>query len=203
VEQQLKARGICNPRVLRAMKSVERELFIPKDLVEFAYTDAPLPIDENQTISQPYMVALMTAELQLQGSEKVLEIGTGSGYQAAILGYLAAEVHTVERFDTLAQSAWQALRQLRLNNVHVHVGDGTRGWPEAAPYDAVIVTAAAPDIPEPLKEQLADQGRLIAPVGDRGIQNLTVVQRDGEKFKQKNHESCVFVPLIGEYGWPG
>ncbi len=201
VEEQLKARGIRDQRVLRAMEAVPRHLFVRPEDQEWAYADGPLPIGYGQTISQPYIVARMTELLGLKGDEKVLEIGTGSGYQAAILAHLAREVHTVERIPELVEMARQRLAKLGLTNVHVHHGDGTLGWPEAAPYDAILVTAAAPKVPEPLLEQLAEGGRLVAPVGSRGLQYLERWTREGQTFHRERFEPVAFVPLIGSYGW--
>ena len=202
VIEQIAARGVRDPRVLEAMRRVPRHLFVPPDYREEAYGDFPLPIGQGQTISQPFIVAYMSALLNLKGNEKVLEIGTGSGYQAAVLAHLAREVHTVERLPHLALRASERLETLGLNNVAVHVGDGTLGWPENAPYDAIIVTAAAPKIPEPLLEQLAEGGRLVAPVGDRGFQHLERWTRHQGALQREVLEPVAFVPLLGEYGWP-
>ena len=203
VREQLAARGVNDPRVLRAFRTVPRSRFCPASTpLEEAYADHPLGIGQGQTISQPYIVALMTESLQLeQGNERVLEIGTGSGYQAAILSRLAGEVHSVERLPSLAHSAEAVLKELGYSNVCVHTGDGTLGWPEAAPYDAILVTAAAPEIPSALQEQLADGGILLAPVGGRGVQRMLKLRRRGKKIERSQGESCVFVPLIGECGW--
>ena len=201
VRMQIEARGVRDPRVLEAMRTVPRHLFVPGHVIGSAYRDAPLPIGQGQTISQPYIVALMTELLELKGEEKVLEIGTGSGYQAAILGQLAAQVITVERIPQLAQEASELLVQLGYDNVHVKVGDGTLGWPDDAPYDAVIVTAASPQIPEPLKGQLTDGGRLVAPVGPRWTQELVRVRRRGDRYHSETLLGVAFVPLIGEHGW--
>lgn len=201
VRSQIAARGIRDGRVLAAMRAVPRHLFVPGHVVGSAYRDSPLPIGEGQTISQPYIVALMTELLQLKGTEQVLEIGTGSGYQAAILSQLAATVITVERFPSLAREAAQVLSRLGYGNVQVHVGDGSLGWPERAPYDAIIVTAAAPEVPEPLKAQLANGGRLIAPIGPRWTQELVRLRRHGDQFTNESLLGVVFVPLIGEHGW--
>jgi protein-L-isoaspartate(D-aspartate) O-methyltransferase len=201
VRMQIEARGVRDPRVLEAMRAVPRHLFVPGHVIGSAYRDAPLPIGQGQTISQPYIVALMTELLELKGEEKVLEIGTGSGYQAAILGQLAAQVITVERIPQLAQEASELLVQLGYDNVHVKVGDGTLGWPDDAPYDAVIVTAASPQIPEPLKGQLTDGGRLVAPVGPRWTQELVRVRRRGDRYHSETLLGVAFVPLIGEHGW--
>ena len=202
VIEQIAARGVRAPRVLEAMRRVPRHLFVPPDYREEAYGDFPLPIGQGQTISQPFIVAYMSALLNLKGNEKVLEIGTGSGYQAAVLAHLAREVHTVERLPHLALRARERLEALGLNNVAVHVGDGTLGWSENAPYDAIIVTAAAPKIPEPLLDQLAEGGRLVAPVGDRGFQHLERWTRHRGALQREVFEPVAFVPLLGEYGWP-
>jgi protein-L-isoaspartate(D-aspartate) O-methyltransferase len=183
------------------MREVPRHKFVPDHLAGTAYRDAALPIDRGQTISQPYIVALMTAELGLTGDEKVLEIGAGSGYQAAILGRLAREVISVERIPSLAQEAQDLLDSLGYDNVRIVVGDGTEGWPDEAPYDAIIVTAAAPEVPEPLKGQLADGGRLLVPVGPRWTQQLTRVRRVEDEFHTESLLGVAFVPLIGEHGW--
>ena len=203
VEQQLIPRGIANRRVLAAMRSVLRHRFMPESVRHQAYVDAAIPIGEGQTISQPYMVAIMTELLDLKGTEKVLEIGTGSGYQAAVLGELAADVHTVERLPHLAERAAAVLKELRYDNVHVHVGDGTLGLPEHAPFDCVIITAAAPDIPAPLIEQLREGGIIIVPVGDRYSQILMKGRKTGGRLTEESHTPCAFVPLIGEHGWKG
>ncbi len=201
VAEQIAARGVRDARVLWAMEEVPRHRFLPPEEQSWAYSDGPLPIGHGQTISQPYIVALMTELLALQGDERVLEIGTGSGYQAAILGKLAAEVHTVEIIPELAEGAQCILTELGLANVHVHIGDGSLGWPVAAPYDGILVAAAAPDVPRPLLEQLADGGRLVIPIGGRGFQELQLWKRRGERFRQERSISVAFVPLRGEYGW--
>lgn len=200
VETQLKARGIRDKRVLEVMARVPRHLFVREEDRNLAYSDSPLPIGYGQTISQPYIVARMTELLELRGHEKVLEIGTGSGYQAAVLGMLVQEVHTVERIPELAEQARRRLEALCLSNVHVHVGDGTLGWPEAAPYDAILVTAAAARVPPPLLAQLKDGGRLVAPVGEWGLQILERWTREGDRFRRERFEPVAFVPLVGRYG---
>ena len=201
METQIKLRGIKDERLLEAMSKVKRHLFVPTHLQNLAYSDRPLPIGEGQTISQPYIVALMTQSLALKGDEKVLEIGTGSGYQAAILSRLVKEVYTIERVKSLVELAKRALKKLSYLNVHVVEGDGTLGFSEQAKYDAIIVTAACFKIPGELIRQLADGGRLIIPVGDRDSQVLVkVVKEEGEIFK-KELCGCVFVPLVGEDGW--
>lgn len=201
VRNQIETRGITDPLVLAAMRQVPRHLFVPVEMRDSAYRDAPLPIGEGQTISQPYIVALMTEMLELTGEERVLEIGTGSGYQAAVLSLLAREVYTVERLPTLARHAEELLHQLGYHNVRVRVGDGTLGWSEYAPYEAIIVTAASPDIPPPLLDQLADGGRFIAPIGPRWTQTLVRVRREGDKFHREYLTAVAFVPLVGEHGW--
>lgn len=201
VERQIRARGVSDPLVLAAMRKVPRHLFVPEDYAGAAYDDRPLPIGEGQTISQPYMVAIMTETLKLEGNEKVLEIGTGSGYQAAILAEIADHVVTVERKDGLKERATRLIRELGYVNVEAVTGDGSRGYPARAPYDAIIVTAGAPRVPELLVEQLAAGGRLVIPVGNTFHQTLTRVTRTAEGEQTENLEGCVFVPLIGEYGW--
>ena len=201
VETQIGARGVTDPRVLAAMGKVPRHLFIPKHLWDQAYSDYPLPIGEDQTISQPYIVALMTAALELTGPEKVLELGTGSGYQAAILAELAREVYTIERLAALTRAATEVITALGYTNVHERVGDGTLGCPDAAPFDAILVTAGSPQVPAPLVEQLAMGGRLVIPVGDRFSQTLTRVRRTPEGLQNDYLGGCRFVKLIGRHGW--
>jgi protein-L-isoaspartate(D-aspartate) O-methyltransferase len=203
VEQAIVARGVRSEPVLRAMRQVPREAFLPHQLREFAYEDSPLPIEEGQTISQPYIVAFMTEALALAGGEKVLEIGTGSGYAAAVLAEIAGEVYTVERIGQLAEKAASALADLGYSNVHVLHGDGTKGWPDHAPYDGIIVAAGGPKIPESLKEQLKIGGRLVIPVGsDPKIQELVRVTRISEdEYRREDLADVRFVPLIGHEGW--
>jgi len=201
VKRQLEARGIKDRRVLDVMREVPRHLFVPTAYRERAYDDCPLPIDERQTISQPYMVAWMTELLHLKGGETVLEIGTGSGYQAAVLSKLARFVYTVERIPSLAESAGRRLRDAGMTNVEVVEGDGTEGLPEHAPYEGIIVTAGSPSVPPTLVEQLADGGRLAIPVGSSAVQMLTVVEKRGDRTITREEGSCVFVPLVGRYGW--
>lgn len=201
VRQQIAARGIREQRVLEAMRAVPRHLFVPVDAREMAYQDGPLRIGQGQTISQPYIVALMTEMLELTGHERVLEIGTGSGYQAAILSLLASHVYTIERHAALASRARELLHGLGYQNISIRVGDGTLGWPEHAPYDAVMITAAAPSLPDPLIDQLADGGRLVAPVGGGWSQMLVRIRREGKKLHSEEMSSVAFVPLIGEFGW--
>jgi protein-L-isoaspartate(D-aspartate) O-methyltransferase len=201
VKRQLESRGIRDRRVLEAMQTVPRHLFVLPAYRERAYDDCPLPIDERQTISQPYMVAWMTELLHLKGGETVLEIGTGSGYQAAVLSKLARFVYTVERIPSLAESAGRRLRDAGVTNVEVVVGDGTEGLSEHAPYEGIIVTAGSPSVPPTLVEQLADGGRLVIPVGSSAVQMLTVVEKRGDRTITREEGSCVFVPLVGRYGW--
>jgi len=201
VRSQLIPRGIRDPKVLAAMRKVPRHLFVEEALRSQAYGDFPLPIGEQQTISQPYIVAFMTESLELTGTEKVLEIGTGCGYQAAILAELVPQVYSIERLPDLAAKARRTLEALRYFNVKIKVGDGTLGWPEEAPFDAIMVTAAAPGIPRPLLDQLAMGGRLVIPVGDRFSQTLDVVHKTSEGIKHDYRGGCRFVKLIGSYGW--
>jgi len=194
-------RGIKEQKVLDAFQKVERHKFIPKDLAANAYADFPVPIGNGQTISQPYIVALMTECLSLTGKEKVLEIGTGSGYQAAILAELSKEVYSVERFENLAKSAQDILNELGYTNIKIKVGDGTLGWPEEAPFDRIIITAASPKIPLPLTEQLKDGGKLILPMGESFSQVLTLFEKKKDKLESMQICGCVFVPLVGKYGY--
>ena len=200
---QLESRGISDKRVLQAMGKVPRHHFVPLESRESAYMDGPLPIGEGQTISQPYMVALMTQCLELKGKEKVLEIGTGSGYQSAILMELARELYTIERIHSLAEKAKKKLSELDYNLFHIRVDDGTKGWPEEAPFDGIIVTAGAPEIPEILVNQLSEGGRLVIPVGSRISQRLYKCIKKVGKCVKEEDTMCIFVPLIGEYGWDG
>jgi protein-L-isoaspartate(D-aspartate) O-methyltransferase len=201
VERQLRKRGIRDERVLTAMLNVPRHEFVPPALAAEAYTDRPLPIGHEQTISQPFMVAAMTAALELSGGERALEIGAGSGYQAAVLSLLAREVHTVEMHEDLANDTAERLRRLGYDNVQVHIGDGTLGWPDAAPFEAIVVTAAAPGIPPPLAAQLAEGGRLVIPVGTPDEQRLLRVVKHGDALTERELYHCRFVPLVGQYGW--
>ncbi len=203
VRHQLKSRGIRDTRLLEAMGNVPRHVFVPREYVDQAYADGPLPIGGGQTISQPFMVAWMTELLTLTGQEKILEVGTGSGYQAAILSLLADRIFSIERSRELAAQARERLRWLGYGNVEVIEGDGSQGYPEGAPYDGIIVTAGAPDIPRPLLEQLAEVGRLVIPVGGSGMQMLVLAQRRGDEFPTRELGSCAFVPLLGRYGWSG
>jgi protein-L-isoaspartate(D-aspartate) O-methyltransferase len=202
VQSQLRDRGIKDPRVLAAMAAVPREAFVPEGERGGAYDDGPLPIGAGQTISQPYMVARMTELLRLTGGERVLDIGTGSGYQAAILAQLGCEVLSIEREAQLAATARERLAAQGFGErVEVRTGDGTLGAPEGAPWDGIVVAAAAPAIPDTLREQLAERRRMVIPVGSRREQNLIVVERNGTEWREWSDGPCVFVPLIGEAGW--
>ncbi len=200
VAEQLEARGISGSRVLSAFLKVPRHLFVSEAFHHEAYADHPIPIGAGQTISQPYIVALMTRLLRLQGHERVLEIGTGSGYQTAILAELALEIYSVERLPELAEQAKRRLGALGYFNVHVTVGNGSPGWAEHAPYDGVVVTAAAPEVPPPLLDQLADHGRFVIPLGSGEAQTLTLIEKHGKTVQRTPITSCVFVPLHGQYG---
>lgn len=203
VQEQLQARGITDIRVLQAMAEVPRHLFVEDAMRAQAYGDHPLPIGGDQTISQPLVVAAMTQALHLTGTEKVLEIGTGSGYQASVLSRLCEKVYTVERINSLLAGARKVFDTLRYYNILSRLDDGTMGWQEFAPYDAIIVTAGGPEIPQPLVDQLADNGRMVIPVGERDVQELHLVKKvDGEVVIEKM-ESVRFVSLIGEHGWNG
>lgn len=201
VERQLARRGLQDERVLAAMTAVPRHCFVPPEYHDLAYHDGPLPIGSGQTISQPYIVAYMTQLLHLTGGETVLEIGTGSGYQAAVLSHLAEQVYSIERFENLAQIASQRFTELEIHNVQVVVGDGTQGLPEHAPYQGILVTAAAPSVPRPLLNQLAEGGRIVLPVGKQYGQYLEVWTRKGQEFLQDVLAPVAFVPLIGKDGW--
>lgn len=201
VEQQIRARGITNPRVLDAMREIPRHLFVPPPYTSSAYIDAPLPIGNGQTISQPYIVALMTNLLETHAEDRVLEIGAGSGYQAAILARLVRHVTTIERIHPLADLARKNIVTLGLKNVSIIVGDGTEGYQENAPYDGIIITAATPQVPPPLIDQLDEEGTLVAPVGGRDIQELITIKKHHGRIVQSSHGGVRFVPLIGEHGW--
>jgi len=201
VRTQLAPRGIRDKKVLDVFLRVEREKFVPPSSRKDAYKDFPLSIGEGQTISQPYMVALMTECLELSGKEKVLEIGTGSGYQTAILSLLSKEVYSVERIPSLAERAKKTLKELGYNNVKIFIRDGTLGLKEYSPYDRILVTAGAKDVPPPLIEQLGEGGIMVIPVGDIYCQDLMVIRKRKGKVYSKKVEKCVFVPLIGKYGW--
>lgn len=198
VEQQLRARGVSDPSTLRAMLTVPREKFVPQELRHRAYEDGPLPIGYGQTISQPFIVAYMTEQLQPKPRDRVLEIGTGSGYQAAVLSQMVAQVYTIEIVRPLAERAQALLRALGYQNVHVKAGDGYKGWPEHAPFDAIIVTAAPDHVPQPLIDQLKEGGRMIIPVGKPGAQNLHLLQKQGGQIKQSAIKPVKFVPFLRE-----
>ena len=201
VQEQVIARGIDDVRVIAALRKVPRHLFVDQGIVNRAYHDSALPIGEKQTVSQPYMAARMTAALRLTGQEKVLEIGTGSGYQTALLAELCFNVFSVERLRALSRKTRALLDHLEYQNIALHVGDGTIGWSEHAPYDAILVTAGAPSPPQPLLDQLALGGRLVIPVGDEQGQMLTRITRAREGFQEEPLGECKFVKLLGKYGW--
>ncbi len=201
VQEQLIPRGISNPQVIEAMREVPRHCFVDDALQSRAYGDFPLPISAGQTISQPYIVALMTEALALTGAERVLEIGTGSGYQAAILSRLCSQVYTVERINVLLAGARRVFDQLRYFNIVAKLDDGTLGWPEHGPYDAIIVTAGGPEIPQPLVDQLEDRGRLVIPVGDQHLQVLQLLEKKDDGVQIRDLEKVRFVDLVGEHGW--
>jgi len=203
VDKQIIARGVNDPSVIDTFRKVPRHKFIPAGTESRAYDDSPLPIGEGQTISQPYIAALMTEVLELKGSEKTLEIGLGSGYQTAVLSRLSSEVFSVERIPSLAVRAETTLSTLGYKNVHIHIGDGSLGWEEHAPYEAIIVTASCPAEPSTLLKQLSQGGRLVAPIGGAFSQILTVYKKDGSKIIRKEIIPCVFVPLIGREAWNG
>jgi protein-L-isoaspartate(D-aspartate) O-methyltransferase len=203
VKNQLMPRGITNKDVLRVMGKIHRHLFVEESLVSEAYDDHPLPIGHKQTISQPYIVALMSQALELTGREKTLEIGTGSGYQTAILAELSDKVYTIERIKPLMEEARQLLDELGYSNVMFKAFDGTLGWKEYGPYDAIMVTAGAPKIPQPLLDQLADGGRMVVPVGDKFSQEMIKVIREKDHYKEANLGGCRFVDLVGVHGWRG
>jgi protein-L-isoaspartate(D-aspartate) O-methyltransferase len=198
VEEQIMVRHVRDPRVLDAMRAVPRHLFIPEGQLSEAYNDYPLPIGMGQTISQPYIVAQMTELLELKGDERVLEVGTGCGYQAAVLSLLAREVYTTEIIESLALEATERLARLGYSNVHARHSDGSQGWPEVAPFDAIIITAAAPRVPEALAAQLKDQGRLVIPIGEEGAtQTLTLCQKQDKSMVATELEFVLFVPMRG------
>jgi protein-L-isoaspartate(D-aspartate) O-methyltransferase len=201
VTEQLAGRDIHDVRVLTVMGSVLRHCFIPPDDLAFAYADGPLPIGYGQTISQPYIVALMTELLAPQPTDRVLEVGGGCGYQAAVLGELAKEVHTMEFIPELARQAEKTLAELGYTQIHVHTGDGSLGWPDATPYNRILVAAAAPQVPKALLDQLAEDGQLVIPVGSRSVQHLEVWKRTGEEFSGRLSVEVCFVPLRGQFGW--
>jgi protein-L-isoaspartate(D-aspartate) O-methyltransferase len=201
VDEQIAGRGVTDERVLAVMRKIPRHEFLPEAIRGMAYNDSALPLGEGQTMSQPYMVALMTELLGLKGAERVLEIGTGSGYQAAVLAELCEKVYTVERIKSLADKARALLDRLGYKSVAIKVYDGTYGWKEMAPFDAIIVTAGSPDIPAPLVEQLKEGGRMVIPVGDRFGQQLVTLVKTAEGVTTERSIPCVFVPLIGNHGW--
>ncbi len=202
VEEQLARRGITDPRVLIAMRLVPRHLFVDKGLWGRAYGDHPLPIGHGQTISQPYMVALMTQAMEPKQEHRVLEIGTGSGYQAALLARLVKNVFTIERHGALTRRAREVIDKLGIDNIAIRIGDGTIGWSTYAPFDGIVVTAGSPDVPQPLLDQLSDEGgRLVIPVGGHGFQQLKVITREGNSFSTREEVGCTFVPLVGKHGW--
>lgn len=202
IETQLLPRGIKDPRVIAAMRKVPRHLFLDEALWPEAYEDHPVPIGEKQTISQPFIVAIMTEALKLSGTEKILEIGTGSGYQAAVLAELAEQVYSMERLPSIAKRARRILDELKYANIVITIGDGTLGWKEHSPYDGIIITAASPYPPKTLLEQLKVGGRLIIPIGDEFTQDLTLYIRDSDKdYSKESYGGCRFVKLIGEQGW--
>jgi protein-L-isoaspartate(D-aspartate) O-methyltransferase len=202
VAEQLRRRDIVDPAVLAAFAKVPREAFVAPSQASFAYDDSPLPIGFSQTISQPYVVALIMQALAFTGSERVLEVGTGSGYAAAILGTLAREVDSIERIPELAAAAAELLARLGYVNVRVHCADGSLGWPPGAPYEAIAVSASAPRPPPPLLEQLAPGGRIVLPIGDERTQRLLRITREGDRFREEDLGDVRFVPLVGEEGWP-
>jgi protein-L-isoaspartate(D-aspartate) O-methyltransferase len=201
VKNQIQRRGIHDPRVLEAFLRVPRHEFVPSHLRDDAYRDCPLPIGSGQTISQPYMVATMTAEAGISPDDRVLEIGTGSGYQAAILGELALQVYSIERIEGLSQAAAGVLENLGYRNIHLKVGDGTIGWKGESPFSAILVTAGAPYIPDPLVDQLATGGKLVVPIEDGFAQVLYVITRTSAGIEKRKGERCTFVPLVGKHGW--
>jgi len=202
VDEQIASRGVTDARVLEAMRAVPRHEFVDTSDRVLAYSDRALAIGHRQTISQPYMVAAMTEALVLRENARILEVGTGSGYQAAILAMLAREVISIERHEVLASRARERLHRLGYHNVRVVVGDGSFALPDSAPYDGIIVTAGAPTVPDALRQQLADGGTLVIPVGNEYLQHLLIITRLGENFREHRGEACAFVPLVGERGWP-
>jgi len=203
VVNQMRARGIVDERVLVRLESVPRHCFVPREYADQAYEDSPLPIGDDQTISQPYMVACMTALLDLRDTDHVLEIGTGSGYHTAVLAGLCREVVSIERNRSLAERARACLGQLQIRNVTLHCGDGSVGFEPKAPYDAILVAAGSPRVPPTLPKQLVEGGRLVCPVGDRKKQTLLRIVKQGGEFITTTHTNCIFVPLVGEDGWHG
>ena len=202
VEEQLVERGINDLRLLEVVSRVPRHLFVQESLQHRAYGDTPLPIGENQTIPQPYIVGAMTEALDLKGEERVLEIGTGSGYQTAIIAELCRQVFTIERLNNLSRKAQNVLESLNYMSIVFKMFDGTYGWPDQAPFDAILITASAPEIPGSLVKQLGDGGRLVAPIGEADKQKLVVLTKNGDRVSRRDLGDCKFVPLIGKYGWP-
>lgn len=200
IQKQIKARGIDDPEILGAFKTVKRHLFVPDRVKKYAYEDRPLPIGKDQTISQPYIVAVMTKALEPEKSDRVLEIGTGSGYQAAILAEICKEVYTIEIIESLAESAEKTLSRLGYENVYVKTGDGYKGWPEHAPFDSIIVTCAPAEVPGPLKKQLAEGGHMVIPVGERFDQSLVMLEKKGNGLVKKEILPVRFVPMVNEKG---
>jgi len=204
IETQLQPRGIHDPRVLEAMATVPRHAFVADTFQRRAYDDCALPSAAGQTISQPYIVAIMSQLLQVRGGEQVFEIGTGTGYQAAVLAYMVGErghVYSIERLPELSDFAAKMLRWLNISNVTLQVGDGSAGWPEAKRFDRIIITAGAPHVPEPVQQQLADGGVLVAPIGDESLQQMVRITRHGNELREERFLDCRFVPLVGQYGW--
>ena len=201
VAGQVRARGVRDPAVLAAMEAVPRHIFVPEPIRSSAYEDRPLPIGNGQTISQPYIVGVMTELLAVRPTDRILEIGSGSGYQAAIIARIAREVISIERIPSVAADARRNLAAAAISNVRVIEGDGTVGYSQAAPFDGIIITAASPDVPSPLPAQLEDGGRLVAPIGPRGVQELVRIIRKGDRFERTYHGAVCFVPLIGVHGW--
>jgi len=202
VREQIIARGIKDPRVIEAMQQVPRDLFVPEALAGQAYGDFALPLGEGQTISQPYMVAYMSESLELTGTERILEVGTGTGYQTAVLSRLAARVYSMERIRSLLEKARKILEQIQCRNVITQLSDGSYGWKDEAPFDAIMVTAGSPSVPEPLIEQLKVGGTMIIPVGSRNVQRLMRVRRNARGLSEENLMECSFVALVGDHGWP-
>ena len=202
VKEQIIARGIKDPRVIEAMHRVPRDLFVPEALAGQAYGDFALPIGEGQTISQPFMVAYMSESLELGGKERVLEVGTGTGYQTAVLSHLAERVYSLERVRSLLEKARKILDQIQCRNIITQLSDGSYGWKDEAPFDAIMVTAGSPSLPEPLMEQLKVGGTLLIPIGGRNVQRLMRVRRNARGFLEENLMECSFVALVGDHGWP-
>lgn len=202
IQTHLRSRGVRDRRVIAAMADVPRETFVGRGMQEFAYEDSPLPIDAGQTISQPYVIARMLEAARIGERDNVLDVGTGSGYSAALMGRLARHVHTIERVASLAAQAKERFEAMDAANVEVHVGDGSTGWPSAAPFDAIVVAAGAPETPDALRAQLAVGGRLVIPVGDAGVQELLLIRRlDARRFRTESLGAVMFVPLVGAQGW--